>query len=80
MHPWGTGLCFQDSSFANLSIWIILPATVCLIIVYIEVTLVALPRLLRGYLQRLFCSCPSQVGVDSTVAKCVEAKGHYKSL
>ena len=35
--------------FATLPIWSIPPTTVLLSIDYIEVTLVALPRLLRGY-------------------------------
>ena len=37
------------SSFATLPIWSIPPVTVCLSIDYIEVTLVALPRISRGY-------------------------------
>ena len=37
------------SGFATLPIWSILLATVCLSIDYIEVTLVALPRISRGY-------------------------------
>ena len=37
------------SGFAILPIRLILPATVCLSIDYIEVNLVALPRLSRGY-------------------------------
>ena len=36
-------------SFATLPIWSILPVTICLSIAYIEVTLVALPRISRGY-------------------------------
>ena len=37
------------SSFATLPIWSIPPATIHLSIDYIEVTLVALPRISRGY-------------------------------
>ena len=37
------------SGFATLPIWSIPPMTVCLSIDYIEVTLVALPMLSRGY-------------------------------
>ena len=43
------GALSRVSGFATLPIWSIPPATVCLSIDYIEVTLVALPRILRGY-------------------------------
>ena len=43
------GALLEFSSFSTLPIQSILPTTVCLSIDYIEVTLVALPRLLRGY-------------------------------
>ena len=43
------GALLRVSSFATLPIWSIPPAIVRLSIDYIEVTLVALPRLSRGY-------------------------------
>ena len=43
------GALSRVSGFATLPIRSIPPATVCLIFDYIEVTLVALPRILRGY-------------------------------
>ena len=43
------GALSRVSGFATLPIQSILPATVCLSIYYIEVTLVALPRISRGY-------------------------------
>ena len=43
------GALSRVSAFATLPIWSILPATVHLSIDYIEVTLVALPRISRGY-------------------------------
>ena len=43
------GALSRVSGFAALPIWSIPPATVLLSIDYIEVTLVALPRISRGY-------------------------------
>ena len=57
------GALLRVSGFATLSIRSIMPATVLLSIDYIGVTLVSLPRYRRGYLYRLFCRCPGQVGV-----------------
>ena len=43
------GALSRVSGFATLSVWSIPPVTVHLSIDYIEVTLVALPRISRGY-------------------------------
>ena len=50
--------------------------TVRLSIGYIEVTLVALPRISRGYSMGVL----ARLGSDSTVSLCVEAEGHYNWL
>ena len=51
--------------FATLPIWSILPATVCLSIDYIGVTLVALTRISRGYFAGVILQV-SQPGWGST--------------
>ena len=48
MHSY-LGALLRVSGFATLPIWSIPPATVRMSIDYIEVTLVSLPRLSRGY-------------------------------
>ena len=49
--------------FSTLPICLIFLLTVCLSIGYIGVTLVSIPSYLRGYLKRLLCENPGQVGV-----------------
>ena len=66
--------------FVTLTIRSIPPATVLLSIDYIEVTLVTLPRISRGYFARVSAGVLARLGSDSTVALCVEAEGHNNWL
>ena len=56
-------LLLSSFELITLPIQYIPLVTVCLRNGYIEVTLISLPRYRKGYLQRLFCRCPGQVGV-----------------
>ena len=69
------------SGFATLPIRSIPPTTVHLSIDYIEVTLVALPRISMGVLCRGYSvGVSARLGSDNTVALCIEAKGHNNWL
>ena len=66
--------------FATLPIRSIPLATVRLSIDYIEVTLVALPRISRGYFAGVILWVSTRLGSNSTVALHVEAEGHNNWL